>query len=537
MLRPGKRKRPWSSLAPLFVCSCCLLSNVDSLTSLSLAKQQQLGIRVPKNSFLESTIRQQLLECNDPVGMQRYLELIVEFSDNLLSQELLLAGMQHFTQASEGYETNRDLQPQPTTIRRFLLPATSSRQKNNDNDSDNNDELNLQVTSIVTGARSLLRVEALARTLGDASLRPDEAENLRNLLVCLSDWQAVLLRCVWSLYSLDHSPTTTPTTTRTAREGLRIYSVLAEQLGKPDLRARIEDRAFATLYRRQYQVAHSLYNTKASLGDLSQHLQDAITQRLGQDRALVSQVESMQITARVKQPFSLWKKLVRKRFGARQHPDMSSVADAVALRVVLQARKLYEDEPLASLRAREKILCYYVREKLRASYAVAVAKDYIRFPKANGYQSLHDTSWIRFQDDRFPFEVQVRSQEMHWIAEHGSASHWGYKLGHASSSSLVLPPAATTAENQHLASLAVTRHEMAQRDIQVFVAVDHGETQVGQLVVLSERCTVQTVRAVVAAIDHLGLKETYDDVHRNGRRVGPDALVQRADVLLFGSKD
>ena len=101
--------------------------------------------------------------------------------------------------------------------------------------------------------------------------------------------------------------------------------------------------------------------------------------------------------------------------------------------------------PMKNTRARERLLCYYVREKLRSKWPAIGAnriKDYIHYPKPNGYQSLHYTSALSQAGFEFPFEVQIRSQEMHLIAEHGVASHWGYKLGNASApTTLSLPPA------------------------------------------------------------------------------------------------
>ena len=166
----------------------------------------------------------------------------------------------------------------------------------------------------------------------------------------------------------------------------------------------------------------------------------------------MAHMEYLEISSRVKEPYSFWKKMLKgkakqRRKNAFSLPSSQSgtvasglsfvqVKDGIALRVILKAKKESPDEPDETTRAREKLLCYYVQHLIRKQWPGDEdrVKDYIQYPKPNGYQSLHYTAWLPYHTgERFPFEVQVRSEEMHRIAEYGVAAHWDYKLASSGS--------------------------------------------------------------------------------------------------------
>ena len=169
-------------------------------------------------------------------------------------------------------------------------------------------------------------------------------------------------------------------------------------------------------------------------------LTSRIEQLLRSDSVFIDQIEDVTVSSRVKEPYSLWKKLLRYRKKSAeiksQVSDASTlslkwVPDAIALRVVLRAMRLSPLEDDESLRTREKMLCYYALQLISDVWPASarnVAKDYIKNPKPNGYQSLHYTASLVISGEEWPFEVQIRSEEMHRIAEFGVASHWEYKL-------------------------------------------------------------------------------------------------------------
>eukprot|EP00953_Heterococcus_sp_UTEX-ZZ885_P030202 15974-Heterococcus_DN1.PRE.1 len=138
----------------------------------------------------------------------------------------------------------------------------------------------------------------------------------------------------------------------------------------------------------------------------------------------MSQVESVSLAGRTKEPYSMWRKMLRQR------SDAAGVLDAVALRVVLKAKRLPGDTD-AAFTARSEALCYEAMRIVGDLYATmqSRSKDYISCAKPNGYQSLHATCLMvpEVGGPAQPFEVQVRTFEMHQHAEFGVAAHWSYK--------------------------------------------------------------------------------------------------------------
>lgn len=352
-----------------------------------------------------------------------------------------------------------------------------------------------EILSIARCAGRIKRAEIVLKAINrNPSLTSEEASQIRGLLLTIGeDWRSIALRCVACLFRmqgiLETMPkgvheyqtvvaTRTPDMVRTTREGLAVYAILAEQLGLHGLKTRLEDAAFQILYRRQYRTVMTLYNGLDCETDVLQKesalLQSQIQNVLIQDTNLMSQVSSLLVTSRVKEPYSFWRKLLRSRkIAGKKDPDyrlgsnlltnfsaskmverggplnitltstrasvtISDMHDAIALRIIIRARRPLHTESDETLREREEILCYYIQSLLLRRWPIldpSRMKDYITKPKPNGYKSLHFTG-LRINERsgfKFPFEVQIRTEEMHEIAEFGVASHWGYKLGPAHS--------------------------------------------------------------------------------------------------------
>jgi (p)ppGpp synthase/HD superfamily hydrolase len=156
-------------------------------------------------------------------------------------------------------------------------------------------------------------------------------------------------------------------------------------------------------------------------------IQQDVALMLQQDDVFKHLVEAFTVTARVKEPYSMWRKMLKNNY-----KHILQVPDALALRIVLDAKKLTPDEPVETTRARETSLCYYA-QRLCTEMCKPVPgnprfKDYIEAPKQNGYQSLHYTTETVQNGQDWTCEIQVRSGEMHQVAEFGLASHWDYKL-------------------------------------------------------------------------------------------------------------
>jgi ppGpp synthetase/RelA/SpoT-type nucleotidyltranferase len=257
-----------------------------------------------------------------------------------------------------------------------------------------------------------------------------DAENLRKLLLSsTTDWRGLAIRCAASLYRLRGleelnrrgQPPLTRETIRESREALMIYAPLASRLGMRWLKNELENSAFKLLYRRQYRRVQS-YELFESMEEVLTKVKTDMTDLLSNDSEFSSMVKDFSVTARVKEPYSMWNKMLRHTYN-----HVLQVPDALALRVVLNAKKLSPDEPSQVTRARERALCYYAQKLCMARWKPSVnprLKDYIEHPKPNGYQSLHYTAQ---NEEDWTLEIQVRSGQMHQIAEFGLASHWDYK--------------------------------------------------------------------------------------------------------------
>lgn len=299
----------------------------------------------------------------------------------------------------------------------------------------------------------LKRLEMVAATVTSSEpadrVRPDskDAENLRKLLLSEThDWRALAIRsgaCLYRLRGILKSPVEgerrTKEAARTAREALSIYAPLSSRLGLHKLKNELEGDAFRILYPRQFAAVNSLAHENIggdndvgqNMKQLLTEVQQEMTTMLENDEEFSKLVENFSITARVKEPFSMWKKMLRDGY-----KHVLQVPDALALRIIVDAKKSTPDEPAEVTRARDRALCYYAERLCAARWKPAPEnprfKDYIKSPKPNGYQSLHYTAHTEFRGQMWSIEIQVRSGEMHKVAEFGLASHWDYKIANTS---------------------------------------------------------------------------------------------------------
>ena len=160
-----------------------------------------------------------------------------------------------------------------------------------------------------------------------------------------------------------------------------------------------------------------------------------------EDDVLMNAVESLRVSTREKEPYSVWRKQkkLRKQFErhARGHQGVALSRsddgilyplDTIALRIVLDPTKLGPEASEAAKVSRDaagQALCYHALNLVRSAWRPLKnrTKDYVARPKANGYQSLHTTVLMRLHGASYPFEVQIRTRDMHLVAEYGSAAH------------------------------------------------------------------------------------------------------------------
>ena len=207
--------------------------------------------------------------------------------------------------------------------------------------------------------------------------------------------------CLCRLRDLSESLSPLSETDRAeATAALEVYAPLARRLGMHRLQKELEDLSFSLLHPTEYARLASVPRPQF-LGTVE-----------GQLRELLEtdpHLDDTTVTSRIKEPYSLWQKMLRR--GYHQPQD---VPDALAVRIVLDTH--------------DQNLCYYVQQRLQKCLLPAHPthprhKDYMAHPKPNGYQSLHYTAVY----EGHLVEVQVRTEAMHQTAEYGRASHWQYK--------------------------------------------------------------------------------------------------------------
>jgi GTP diphosphokinase / guanosine-3',5'-bis(diphosphate) 3'-diphosphatase len=188
-----------------------------------------------------------------------------------------------------------------------------------------------------------------------------------------------------------------------ARETLEIYAPIAHRLGMHAIKTELEDLGFRSLYPRRYRVIESAVrrakgNQKQFVGRISDALKGVL------DKAGIQ----ARIEGREKDPYSIYQKMRRKKVA------LNEIVDVYGFRIVVDAADT----------------CYRTLGNVHAVFKPMPGrfKDYIAIPRANGYQSLHTTL---FGPNGMPIEVQIRTEDMHRIAESGIAAHWQYKAGEA----------------------------------------------------------------------------------------------------------
>ena len=252
------------------------------------------------------------------------------------------------------------------------------------------------VAGLVDGVSKFQKVEGMSRA-------EMQAESFRKLLMAMThDLRVILVKLADRLHNLRTLGAMEPAKRRrTARETLDIYAPIAHRLGIHSMRTELEDLAFAHLYPRRYFVFESA--VKERLGD-SKSLVREIEEKLS--KALKEEGIGATVIGRQKNLYSVYQKMQRKRL---RLPD---VMDLLGFRVVVS--KL--DDCYRALG-----LIHHVYKPISELF-----NDFIANPKVNGYQSLH-TTCVGPQGKKI--EVQIRTRDMHHIAEGGIAAHWQYKLG------------------------------------------------------------------------------------------------------------
>ncbi len=274
-----------------------------------------------------------------------------------------------------------------------------------------------QVAELVDGLTKLDKIEL--QTAAQA-----QAENFRKMLLAMSqDVRVILVKLADRLHNMQTLDVMkADKQKRIAHETLDIYAPIANRLGLNPIFQELEDLSFKYLYPNRYKViAKAIKTARGNRKEVISKILDAIKAQLKEAKIEVT------VEGREKHLYSIYRKMASKTV------KLSQVNDIYGFRVLVK----------------DTSTCYVTLGSLHALYKPIPGqfKDYIAISKANGYQSLHTTLFGPFGT---PIEVQIRSAEMHKIAEAGVAAHWLYKTTDA-----------------HLTKLQQQTHQWLQRLVEI----------------------------------------------------------------------
>ena len=260
-----------------------------------------------------------------------------------------------------------------------------------------------QVADLVEGLTKLDKIEFQSATQA-------QAENFRKMLLAMSqDVRVILVKLADRLHNMQSLDVMKlDKQKRIARETLEIYAPIANRLGLNLIYQELEDLSFKHLHPMRHRViAKAIKVARGNRKEVISKILEAIKQSLTDAKIEVD------VKGREKHLYSVYRKMANKATALEQIHDIYGF------------RILVKDTPT----------CYLALGNLHALYKPIPGKfkDYIAIPKANGYQSLHTTLFGPFGT---PIEVQIRSEEMHKIANAGVAAHWMYKTTDASLTAL-----------------------------------------------------------------------------------------------------
>jgi GTP pyrophosphokinase len=361
-----------------------------------------------------------------------------------------------------------------------------------------------EITQLVDGLTKIAHISDLSR-------EKQQAENLRKMvLAMITDVRVVLIKLADRLHNMRTMQFLKPEKrARISQETLDIYAPIAHRLGMGKMRSELEDLAFQNLYPEEYKrLAKEVDARRPELEAALEKIKSTIEIKLRENG-----VPFVEIQGRVKRLYSLWKKLRKQRIMIEQ------VYDLIAARIITPD---------------DRKNCYLALSVIHDIWTPVPErfKDWIAIPRDNLYQSLH-TSVIG--DGGIPFEVQIRTQEMHRIAEEGVAAHWKYKDSAVGSTDddesldelrktverLLLPLVETTENNQDSEDFIESlKLDLFPKDVYAF-------TPMGKVIQLPRGATPIDFAYAI----HSEVGDTCTGAKINGRIVPLKSELQNGDVV------
>ncbi len=264
-----------------------------------------------------------------------------------------------------------------------------------------------EIAGLVDGVTKLTRLEL-------QSDRTKQAENFRKLVLAMSrDIRVLLVKLADRLHNMRtlHFVTNEDRRKRIARETMEIYAPLAERIGMDAVKTELQTLAFAQLEPEAFDTIQARLNFLRGQGaDVIEEVRQELVHVCKE-----AGIEQVEVSGREKSPYSIWEKMQRRNVAFEQ------LSDIMAFRVVVPTKEA----------------CYAALGAVHSAYSVISGrfKDYMSTPKANGYQSLHTGVTLREPRNQ-KIEVQIRTPDMHDIAENGVAAHWLYKQADSAATEL-----------------------------------------------------------------------------------------------------
>jgi GTP pyrophosphokinase len=266
------------------------------------------------------------------------------------------------------------------------------------------------IAKLVDGVTKLTRLEL-------QSERTKQAENFRKLVLAMSeDIRVLIVKLADRTHNMRtlHYVPKPEKRARVARETMEIYAPLAQRIGMDAVKTELQSLSFRELQPDAYQTI------TARLAFLRGQGADLIDDIAADVRAKMAEagVPLLEVNGREKSPYSIWLKMHEKKV------EFEQLSDIMAFRIVTT----------------DRTNCYAALGAIHSAYRVVPGrfKDYISTPKPNGYQSLHTGVSVPERRNA-KIEVQIRTPDMHEVAEYGVAAHWMYKQGRAADGTT--PPA------------------------------------------------------------------------------------------------
>lgn len=260
------------------------------------------------------------------------------------------------------------------------------------------------VVMLVNGVTKLNKLQFQSRV-------DEQAENLRKMLLAMcDDIRVIIIKFADRLHNMRTlSYKSEEKQKATAKETLEIYAPIAERLGMGTIKGELEDLAMRYLNPDDYyQLVQKVSAKKVERQEFVEKVVKDIKAKLAEMK-----IEG-EVNGRPKHFYSIYKKM-------QSGKDFEQIYDLIAVRIIVDTVKD----------------CYAVLGAIHTMWKPLPGrfKDYIAMPKANNYQSLHTTVISQYSS---PFEIQIRTKEMHAIAEYGIAAHWKYKEGRLTSDQSIM---------------------------------------------------------------------------------------------------